>query len=105
TYTTTNLVDPDGLSAPRKDFETTVRCAVSYPGNPTSWIIWWLFSIFKQYLRSGTAEADVAPVVPPHLEEDSGDLNDSQSSIESSLSSKSENRYSHMGIQEEDVLN
>jgi len=105
TYTTTNLVDPDGLSAPRKDFETTVRCAVSYPGNPTSRRNRWLLSLCKQYLRTGTAEADVAPVVPPHLEEDSGDLNDSQSSIESSLSSKSENRYSHMGIQEEDVLN
>ncbi|CAI4036013.1 hypothetical protein SMKI_14G2270 [Saccharomyces mikatae IFO 1815] len=105
TYTTTNLIDSDGSSAPRKDFETTVRCAVSYPGNPTSRRNRWLLSLCKQYLRTGTVEVDTAPEAPPHLEEDSGELTDSQSSIESSSTSKSNNGYSHMGLQEEDVLN
>ncbi|CAI4050006.1 phosphatidate phosphatase APP1 SKDI_14G2300 [Saccharomyces kudriavzevii IFO 1802] len=105
TYTTTNLVDCDGSSTPRKDFETTVRCAVSYPGNPTSRRNRWLLSLCKQYLRTGAVDADMAPVAPPHLEENTGDLTDSQSSIESSSSSKSGNRYLHMGFHEEDVLN
>ncbi|EJS41972.1 app1p [Saccharomyces arboricola H-6] len=103
TYTTTNLVKWDDSSAPRKDFETTVRCAVSFPGNPTSRRNRWLVSLCKQYLRTGTVEADIAPV--SNLEDDSGELTDSQSSIESSLSAKSGNRQSHMGLQEEDVLN
>lgn len=105
TYTTTNLVDSDGVSAPRKDFRTTVRCAVSYPGNPTSRRNRWLVSLCKQYLRTGTVDADNAPVVPARLEDDGEDLMDSQSSIESSSSSKSGNRSPHMGTQEEDVLN
>ncbi|CAI1683325.1 hypothetical protein SEUBUCD650_0N02240 [Saccharomyces eubayanus] len=105
TYTTTNLVDSDGVSAPRKDFETTVRCAVSYPGNPTSRRNRWLVSLCKQYLRTGTVEADIAAVVPARLEDDAEDLMDSQSSIDSSSSSKSGNTSPHTGTQEEDVLN
>ncbi|KOG97064.1 phosphatidate phosphatase APP1 [Saccharomyces eubayanus] len=105
TYTTTNLVGSDGVSAPRKDFETTVRCAVSYPGNPTSRRNRWLVSLCKQYLRTGTVEADIAAVVPARLEDDAEDLMDSQSSIDSSSSSKSGNTSPHTGTQEEDVLN